>query len=116
MGIDDFEHFLPKFDGAGAQGGYERTVPGRFTDERDDRLMHSLISTYALEMKTDDGKASGHFFLDRAVAEAASKEVVQTHFMHSDAKTASWLADHFGATWDHFDVNHDKLIEVERMP
>jgi len=47
---------------------------------------------------------------------AASKEVVATHFKFDQAKTNSWLKEHFDNTWNHFDVNHDRLVEVERMP
>ena len=32
-------------------GEYERKVPERFSGEGDDRLMNSVISKYAIEMK-----------------------------------------------------------------
>ena len=41
--LDDFEHFPANFDGAEAGEGYKRAVPDRFTEQRDDRLMNSLI-------------------------------------------------------------------------
>jgi len=114
--LEKFENFLPNFDGAGAQGGYERTVPSEFMEERDDRLMHSLIKNYSLEMKDMNGAPSGHFFFDKAAAEAASNEVVHTHFKYNDSQTNFFMRDHFNATWEHFDVNNDNLVEVERMP
>ena len=43
---------------------YVRKVPERFTQERDDRLMNSLISNYALELRKD-GVATGLFYLDK---------------------------------------------------
>ena len=113
---EKFEHFTPSFNDAEAQGGYSRRVPDTFMAERDDRLMNSLISTYALEMKDENGQPSGHFFFDRDAARSASAEVVHTHFNYNDSKTESWLRDNFGSTWDHFDVNKDNLVEVERMP
>jgi hypothetical protein len=73
--------------------------------------MRSLIENYAIEMKDKDGKATGHFFLDKASAQSAAKEVVKTH--GSNDKT---LLDNFEDTWNHFDVNKDALVEVERMP
>ena len=78
--------------------------------------MASLIKNYALEMKDTRGAPSGHFFFDRNAAEAASNEVVHTHFKYNDAKTAAFLKEHFDETWKHFDVNNDNLVEVERMP
>ena len=47
-------------------------MPNRFDAERDDRLMNSLIGSYALEMKTKDGVPSGHFFLDHDAAYSVS--------------------------------------------
>jgi len=78
--LNKFENFVPNFDGADAAKGYYREVPEEFTEERDDRLMNSLIKTYALEMKDDNGRPSGHFFFDRDAARAVSNEVVHTHF------------------------------------
>jgi hypothetical protein len=114
--LDRFEHFVPNFDGADAAKGYYREVPEEFTEERDDRLMNSLIKTYALEMKDDSGRPSGHFFFDRDAARAVSNEVVHTHFKYNDNQSSEYLDAHFVETWDHFDVNQDNLIEVERMP
>ena len=37
--------------------------------------------------------------------------------MFKDAgKASSYLKDHFDDTWNHFDVNKDSIVEVERMP
>ena len=44
--------------GSDALGAYTRTTPARFTQERDDRLMNSLINNYAREIKMD-GKQTG---------------------------------------------------------
>ena len=41
-------------DESPAHGGYNRVIPNRFTEERDDRLMNTLIKQYAREVK-DDG-------------------------------------------------------------
>jgi len=45
---------------------------------RDDRLMNSLISKYAREVRKD-GHNTGHFFLNKDDAKDAVKEVVDTH-------------------------------------
>jgi hypothetical protein len=34
---------MPKFDEMEGRGGYKREIPERFTEERDDRLMNSII-------------------------------------------------------------------------
>ena len=38
-------------DGSEAHGGYDRVMPDRFSAERDDRLMNSLVGGYAREIK-----------------------------------------------------------------
>lgn len=113
---------VPAFmDGAEANGGYERFVKPQYTLERDDRLMHSLITKYAREI-TVDGKLTGHMFLNKEDALAVSKEVVGTHLGYDSKKTLSYLNGNgedsaiFEDTWNHFDVNKDGLVEVERMP
>ena len=114
--IEKFENFTPKFDEAETNGGYKREIPDRFVEERDDQLMNSLIKNYALEMKDDTGRPSGHMFLDQDGARSVSNEVVHTHFHFNDDQAQKYLAEHFSETWTHFDVNSDNLVEVERMP
>jgi len=67
-------------------------------------------------MKDDSGRPSGHFFFDKEAARSASSEIVHTHYKYDDKKTESFLKEHFNSTWEHFDVNNDNLVEVERMP
>ena len=114
--LDQIDSFSAGDDFAATKGGYARQMPTRFDDERDDRLMNSLISNYALEMKDGNGKPSGHFFFDRDAARAVSEEVVGTHFKWDPTKTAKFLDEKFGGVYDHFDVNNDSIVEVERMP
>ena len=40
-------------DGSEAHGGYTRDMPHQFTQERDDRLMNSLVKNYAREVKDE---------------------------------------------------------------
>ena len=109
--LSDIEAFTP--GNSDAQGGYERVTPDRFTEERDDTLMRSMIENYAIEFKDKDGKPSGHFFFNKAAAKDASSEVCKTHLPKTGA---ALLAEKFEDTWTHFDVNKDGLVEVERMP
>jgi hypothetical protein len=75
--IDNFSAWESGHDSV--DGGYDRAVPDRFSEERDDTLMKSLIQNYALEVKNADGKPSGQFFLNKDSAKSASNEVVKTH-------------------------------------
>ena len=95
-------------DGSPASGGYERVIPGRFTAERDDRLMNSLIKNYAREIKVN-GALTGQFFCNRDDAKAVFNEVIKTHKQFA-------AGSDFDGAFDHFDVNKDGLIEVDRMP
>ena len=109
----------------GHDSGYERVIPPQFEEERDDRLMHSMIKNYAREVK-HDGELTGHLFLNKADAKAAAQEVVSNHGgadrkRDYDAGNESGdleeqEGDRFEETWNHFDVNKDGLVEVERMP
>lgn len=78
--------------------------------------MNSLIANYALEMKDEKGSPSGHFFFDKGAARDASREVVKTNYSWDATHVNVYLNDNFDNTWNHFDVNHDNLVEVERMP
>ena len=40
-------------DGSPAHGGYERKVPSKYSAARDDRLMNSVYSNYAREIKVN---------------------------------------------------------------
>ena len=102
---------IPAFHADAAYGeGYSRYVPVQYREMRDDRLMNSLISTYAREVKRD-GKLTGQLFLNHDDASAVAAEVTKSHPSHIATEDVD-----FESTWTHFDVNNDGLIEVERMP
>ena len=104
----EYEEVPAVFSGSPAGNGYERAIPARFAEERDDRLMHSLLKNYAREIKVN-GKLTGQFFLNKEDAKAAYDEIVKSHPNYATG------ADFDGA-WEHFDVNKDGLVEVDRMP
>ena len=64
--------------GSDAIGSYSRSTPHQYTQERDDRLMNSLINNYAREI-VQDGKQTGQMFLNKEDAEKVSNEVLRTH-------------------------------------
>lgn len=108
----DYGEVPAYMDGADTAGGYERGMPARFTEERDDRLMNSIVGKYAREIKVD-GKLTGVMMLNLGDAEALAAEVRNTHkHMGYESQVGMSVADAF----NHFDVNHDGLIEAERTP
>lgn len=54
---------------------YKREVPAMYTEEKDDRLMWSLINRYSVEGRTAD-KPNGHFFMLSKDMERVSREVI----------------------------------------
>lgn len=78
--------------------------------------MNSMINNYALELKDKDGKPTGHFFLDKGAAQGVCEEVLKNNSHWNAGKADKWIASNFLSTWEHFDVNNDGIVEVERMP
>lgn len=103
--------YNPGNNNFGANAGYKRSVPSQFTEESDDRLMHSLISKYSLESKVD-GAPSGKFYLDEAGMRAVSKEVIGTHFGFHGQKREKYLNEKFPGLWANADVNKQGWLDV----
>ena len=99
----------------GHDTGYTRNMPNRFAEERDDRLMNSMIGAYAREVFVK-GEPTGHHFLNKADARAAANEVIANHKSEDRLAGDEDSDNRFEDTWNHFDVNHDGLVEAERMP
>ena len=71
--------------------------------------MNSLVTKYAREVVNAEGQSA--LFLNKEDAKAVSEEVVNSH-----SKDIAATEVDFDGTWNHFDINHDGLVEVERMP
>ena len=99
----------------GHDTGYTRNMPSRFSEERDDRLMNSMVGAYAREVFNKDGP-TGHLFLSKADAKSAAAEVIANHPGEDRLAGDEDSDNRFEDTWNHFDVNKDGLVEVERMP
>ena len=110
---DDYGEVPAFMDGADTAGGYKRVVPERFSEERDDLLMESIIEKYAREIKVQ-GKLTGVMMLNLDDAKALAAEVLGSHkaMGYSQQTDGMSVEDAF----NHFDVNHDGLIEAERTP
>mgnify|MGYP000111641486 CR=1 FL=1 len=116
----DFYHaYEHDFGIPGTQDGhpaYERKIPEHFTNKHlDDMFMNSMLTNYAKEGKNPDGSPNGKFYLDREAGRRASEEVVATHLKLSGEKLQEYLARNFYETWEYYDVNHEDLIEADRM-
>lgn len=94
---------------------YDRVVPERFTQEKDDRLMNSIISKYAVEGKTDNAP-NGKFFLTKKGAAGVASEVVDTHFGFKGEKKEKWLAEHLDKAFNTSDVLKEGFIPVAKGP
>ena len=111
---DDYGEVPAFMDKSDAHGGYKRVVPDRFTEERDDKLMESIIKNYAREIKVK-GQLTGTMMLNLEDAKALAAEVRRTH---SGSMGYSSQVDGISVedAFNHFDVNGDGLIEAERTP
>ena len=88
-GGDFFHADYNEFPGTeGFAPRYERVMPTHFKDKHlDDMFMHSMIGTYAKEMRDPEtGLPSGKFYLDKESGAKASAEVLNTHLHLSGEK------------------------------
>ena len=108
----EYPHWM---DGFGGYHTYKRDVPDRFETEADDTLMRSMYENYAFEGKKD-GHPTGHFWLDKKGARAASKEVVRTHLKLDDAGAEGYLKENFEDLFAKYDVNEEGILDIDRMP
>jgi len=76
--------------------------------------MNSMITKYATELSTNDGKPTGQFVLKKSEALAAAKEVVDTHMSLKGKEAADYLAANFEKSWEHFDSKPDGWIDIAR--
>ena len=67
---------------------YDRVMPVQFKDKHlDDMFMHSMIKTYAKELRNPDtGEPTGKFYLDKTSGAQASQEILNTHLHLSGEK------------------------------
>jgi hypothetical protein len=95
---------------------YERTVPAKYTQESDDRLMNSLIGEYALEQKDKDGLPVGKFFLDKKGGKRVATEVARNNFGFSGEKANAWVNEHFEHAWNRVDPLKDGFVPIMKGP
>merc|ERR1719443_2656106 len=99
------DYFAAGFSGTTGAAAYERVVPDRFSSDSDDIFMRSMITNYALEAQDKDGAPTGAFWMDKAQATAAAREVLCTHKKICGGALDSYMGTYFSKAWGHFDVN-----------
>ena len=86
-------------------------IPAHFASNTDDIFMRSMISTYAIEDKTNN-----KFLLNKPATFQAANEVLKTHKGLRGAARKEYLQKYFNKTWAHFDVNKEGVIDVQKAP
>ena len=74
-----------------------------------------MIKNYSKEGKNPDGAPNGKFYLDREAGRRAAEEVIQTHLHLKGDDLKNYMLQNFDETWNYYDVNHEDLIEADRM-
>lgn len=77
--------------------------------------MRSVINTYALEGRSDNGP-TGKFYLDLPQLYKVGEEVVRTHIGYTGAKNKNYLDEYLPSIFRHLDVNNQGYIIVEKAP
>lgn len=94
---------------------YSRVIPENFSADKDDLLMRSIISNYAIEGRLKDGSGpTGEFYLTRSAAEEVSRAVVQQHFGWTGEKNNNFVKTQLEKLWPHIDVLNEGFIDVEK--
>ena len=94
---------------------YTRKMPVMYSEERDDRLMWSLIKQYSVEgVSGPEKKPNGHFFMMRKDMEKVAREVVQTHFGFTANKREFYLRDNLPKLWGYYDLLDEGFIEASK--
>jgi len=96
--------------------GYERQVPAIYSEESDDRLMHSLIKNYATEGKGADGNGNGKFYLTRADALLVAGEIGNTHLGLKGDNLKNFVQTTGNMAFDTVDVGHEGFVDIMKGP
>jgi len=73
---------------------YKRVIPINFSADKDDLLMRSVISNYAIEGQLADGSGpNGEFYLTRAAGEQIASAIVEQHFHFTGEKNTNFVKE-----------------------
>lgn len=93
--------------------GYERVVPDKF---KDDKLLNNIVQNYAWEGRNEAGDKTGTFYMNKDLTTVVAKEVVETHMHKTGADRDAWVEEHLNKLWNHYDVNHEGVVDAQRIP
>lgn len=104
--------------GESGSAGYTRVIPSKYdSTDKDDLLMRSVISTYAVEGRGDDGNPNGKFFVTKTDMNSLVDEVLANNMGFADARKKQAYADeHVPRLWEHFDMFGKGYLPVEEVP
>jgi hypothetical protein len=108
--------WMDGFEGYEGLGNYKRVEPPNFQGpgSGDHQFMNSMITKYATELSTNEGKPTGQFVLKKGEAMSAAREVIETHMSLKGKEADDYLATHFDKAWDHFDSKPDGWLDIAR--
>ena len=97
---------------------YERKLPTHFdSTDKDDLLMRSIISTYSVEGKGDDGQPNGKFFITKSDMNGLVDEVLSNNMGFKDLdKRKKYADENVPRVWSHFDMFGNGYIKAEEVP
>jgi len=78
--------------------------------------VRSLIKTYALEGRGENGAPTGRFYLTQKEFSNAAREIVHTHLGFSGSRLDDYLSEHVPRVFNHFDNINKGYIVVEEAP
>jgi hypothetical protein len=84
-----------------------------YSENKDDRLMWSLIDRFSVEGRTND-KPNGHFYMLSKDMERVSREVIQTHFGWTGNDREFYLRDNLPRLWGYYDLLNEGFLEVAK--
>jgi len=64
----------------------------------------------------DCGKPTGRVWLEKGNALKAAREAIETYFGFKGEKLEKYFKENVPEIWEHFDVNNEGKIDVERGP
>lgn len=79
--------------------------------------MNSLISEYSIEGKDKKTKTpNGHYYISKYGAEKISIAAIEQNLEMKFSDAQKLEKERFPDLWEHYDVNDDGFMEIERAP
>ena len=74
-----------------------------------------MITKYAIEEATPEGKPTGVFVFKYLTARHAAYEILNTHMGLTGQAAEDYLNKNFDKTWQHFETHGNGKIDAARM-